>query len=255
MYRRATLIIFLSIATHFIWFLDCNPLLYFYDIYITKYSERNSGDGDRRVFLPDSDSLPELENKTIWITGASSGIGAELAIQLSYTGVSHLILSGRNINRLESVAKSCRHDGGEIQISIVPFDMAAEPTMLDEAVQTALDAASSGINILVLNAGQYQLSPALETQLDDAIPQLMQTNFIGPASLSQKLIQKDKWKERGYGHIVTVSSLMGRGASPLNSVYSSTKYALRSYFASLAAEERSWLRVSLAPLRLSQSIQ
>jgi len=234
MYRRATLIIFLSIATHFIWFLDANPLLYFYDIYITIFATHDSV--DRRVFLPDS--LPQLENKKIWITGASSGIGAELAIQLSYTGVSHLILSGRNINRLESVAQSCRHDEREIQVS-------AEPTMLDEAVQTALEAASSGIDILVLNAGQYQLSPALETKLDDAIPQLMQTNFIGPASLSQKLIQNDKWKERGYGHIVTVASLMARGASPLNSVYSSTKHALRSYFASLAAEERSWLRVDI----------
>jgi len=229
MYRRAILIVFLSIIVHFIWFL-ANPLLYFYDIYI------NSKHG--------SSSLPQLENKTIWITGASSGIGAELAIQLSYTGVSHLILSGRNINRLESVAKSCRHDGREV--SIVPFDMAAEPTILDEAVQTALElSSSSGIDILVLNAGQYQLSPALETKIDEVIPQLMQTNFIGPASLSQKLIQNDKWKERGYGHIVTVSSLMGRGASPLNSVYSSTKHALRSYFASLAAEERSWLRVDI----------
>jgi len=41
------------------------------------------------------------------------------------------------------------------------------------------------------------------------------------------------------------ASLMGRGASPLNSVYASTKHALRSYFASLAAKERSWLRVDL----------
>jgi len=245
MYRRAFVIVFLSIIVHFIWFLDANPLLYFYDIYITKYSERDSGDDDRRVFLPDS--LPQLQNKTIWITGASSGIGAELAIQLSYTGVSHLILSGRNINRLESVAQTCRSsDGREILVSVVPFDMASEPAILNEAVQTALEAAaSSGIDILILNAGQYQISPALETQLDDAIPQLMQTNFIGPASLSQKLIQNDKWKERGYGHIVTVASLMARGISPLNSVYSSTKHALRSYFASLAAEERSWLRVDL----------
>lgn len=164
-------------------------MLYFYDIYI------NSKQG--------SSSIPQLENKTIWITGASSGIGRELAIQLSYTGVRHLILSGRNINRLESVAQACRtSDGIEIQVSMVPFDMAAESTILDEAVQTALEAASSGIDILVLNAGH---SPALETTIDEVIPQLMQTNFIGPASLSKKLMQKDEWKERGYGHIVTVT--------------------------------------------------
>ncbi len=99
--------------------------------------------------------------------------------------------------------------------------------------------------MLVLNAGRYQLGPALDTDLDAVAPELMRVNFVSPVLLSRKLIHADRWREDGRGHIVAVSSLMGRGTSPLNSVYSATKHALRAYFLALAAEERSWLRVDV----------
>ena len=261
MHRRSILVILLSIFAHFLWCLDANPLLFLYDMYLTRiiatthhlsniFIDGNIK-GNRRIFP--SDSIPSLEGKTIWITGASSGIGTELALQLASVRPNHLILSGRNQDKLQSVAKACRDaafqvDGIEMKmkVSIVPFDMSGGPEILDDAVSTALDEADdSGIDILILNAGQYQCSPALDTNLDEAIPHLMQVNFESPVILSQKLIQRDHWKERGYGYIVAVSSLMGRGASPLNAVYSSTKHALQGYFHSLAAEERSWLRVDV----------
>lgn len=253
MHRRAILIVIISIAGHLLWSLDANPLLLFYDIYVTRCIISRSSIiagsvENRRVFPP---GFTTLEGKTIWITGASSGIGAELALQLSSAGVGHIILSGRRKEKLESVAKSCldasmeMQSGEAMRVSMVPFDM-SQPDVLDSAVSTALNAANpSGIDILVLNAGQYQLSPALDTNLEVALPDLMQINFASPVLLSQKLIRQDRWKERKHGHIVTVASLMGRGASPLNAIYSASKHALRGYFHSLAGEERSWLRVDL----------
>ena len=102
--RRAILIILLSVAVRFLWALDASLLLLVYDTYIAGFAHDITNDG-RRTFPPGSTSL---EGKTIWITGSSSGIGAELAIQLASAGVGHLILSGRRQEKLELVAKSCR---------------------------------------------------------------------------------------------------------------------------------------------------
>ena len=247
MQRPAIFIIILSIAARLLWELDANLSLFIYDAYITRGSTVHN---QRRAFPPGS---TKLDGKTIWITGGSSGIGAELALQLATSGgVGHLILSGRKVEKLEAVAKSAReaskavNGSYTIQISMVPFNMKGGPNVLEGAVSSALEKAGpSGIDILILNAGQYQCRPALDTNVDEALPNLMQINFAAPVQLSQKLMQLDNWKERKYGHIVTVSSLMGRGPSPLNAIYSASKHALRGYFHSLAAEESSWLRVDV----------
>ncbi len=237
---------------------------YMIDKYLTNTATISADvcDDTRRIFGP---NITALEGKTIWITvtGSSSRIGAELAIQLASAGVGHLILSGRRIDKLEKVAKSCNEShtmrsnalGNErkIGISLVPFDQ-GQVEELDGAVTSALEKApESGIDIiiLILNAGQYHLAPALEleleTNVDKALPDLMQVNFASPVQLAHRLLRQDRcrWKERGYGQIVAVSSLMARGASPLNAAYSASKHALRSYFLALAVEENSWLRVDV----------
>jgi short-subunit dehydrogenase len=255
----ALYIVVLSITFHFIWFkLDANPLLFIYDAYLTIVYSIQSQTHTKRVFNGNSNNI---KGKTIWITGASSGIGAELSLQLASAGVGHLILSGRRVDKLEAVAKSCRDIAESalsipnnrennvehiLRVSLVPFDMSGKSDVIEEAVTSALQhAGTPGIDTLILNAGQYQCSPALETDVDAALPSLMKVNFESPVLLSQKLIQSNGWRERRHGHIVVISSLMARGASPLNAIYASTKHALRGYFHSLGAEERHWLRVDV----------
>ena len=251
MKHKAFFIVALSVIIKILWSLDANVLLLMYDNYLTNTASIGSND-KRRIFSLDSTAL---EGKTVWITGSSSGIGAELAIQLSSAGVGHLILSGRRVDKLETVAKECHElhmkranaigKEATLNISLVPFDL-AEPQVLDDAVNNALDTApESGIDIIILNAGQYHCAPALKTDIDKVLPDLMQVNFLSPIQLAHKLIQKDRWRERKYGHIVAVSSLMGRGASALNAPYAATKHALRGYFQTLAAEEKSFLRVNV----------
>jgi len=255
-YNKAAITVALSVVIiRLLWSLDANPLLFMYDAYLTKTATIGDTVSDgtrRRIFSLDATAL---EGKTVWISGSSSGIGAELAIQLASAGVGHLILSGRRIEKLHSVANNCTESqvmrtnalGKEqnMRISLVPFDVLGGLDVLDEAVTSALDAAESGIDIIILNAGQYFCAPALETNVDMALPDLMQVNFASPVQLAHKLMQRDRWKERKHGHIVTISSLMGRGAAPLNALYSASKHALRGYFHSLAAEEKSWLRVDV----------
>mmetsp|Transcript_12969 Transcript_12969/g.20153 ORF Transcript_12969/g.20153 Transcript_12969/m.20153 type:complete len:379 (+) Transcript_12969:129-1265(+) len=255
MKRKVALTVALSVIIKLLWSLDANPLLLMYDAYLTKtatIAATNACDDTRRIFGLDATAL---EGKTVWITGSSSGIGAELAIQLASAGVGHLILSGRRIEKLDKVAKTCRESqmvrtntlGKErkMGVSLVPFDLGRVED-LDEAVTRALEAApESGIDIMILNAGQYHCAPALETNVDKALPDLMQVNFASPVQLAHKLLQRDRWKERRHGRIVAITSLMGRGVSPLNAAYSATKHALRGYFLALAAEERSWLRVDV----------
>ena len=309
--RRAILsILLLSIAIPALWNLDANPFLYFYDIYVTNFISSSDGHGldvddvdvdarrrrrRRRSFPPGT--LPNVQNKTVWITGASSGIGAELAIQLASAGVGHLILSGRSRGRLERVSRLCieAHDDavgsrggvggssgrgrtsfavegdgdgdgdgscggggyrGGLQTSIVDFDMSGGMDVLDDAVSTALRDSSTtsdgrgrcrgGIDVLILNAGRYHIGPSYDTDHNVDLEDLMKVNCLSPIRLAHILMKADDWKyTKKFGHIVVISSLMGRGTSPLNSIYSTTKHALRAYFAALATEERSWLRVDV----------
>ncbi|KAL7466514.1 hypothetical protein ACHAXS_006808 [Conticribra weissflogii] len=301
---------FLSILVHFLWsILDANPALFFYDAYLTLFTSSTSpplsslplpksspssslhlesGNVDiddhrrRRIFRHVTNKVPNnnananannIEGKTIWITGASSGIGAELAIQLSGAGVKHLILSGRQREKLEIFADSCRRMGQEwrrinvniennntgrnkhdhlpteLQISIVPFDMSdPDPAIIENAVNAALQLTSpSGIDTLVLNAGQYQLHAALETpDPSKSLFRIMQVNFLSPTQLAHRLIHMDHWRERSRGgHVVLVNSLMGIGSAALNAAYVASKHSARGYFHTLAAEEATWLRVDV----------
>lgn len=100
------------------------------------------------------------------------------------------------------------------------------------------------IDILFLNAGRYQLKPALQTDIEE-VRNILRINFESPVELAHTLMTRDMWKDRGQGHIVVTSSLMGRGGHSLSSSYSASKHALRGYFHTLATEEQGWLRVDV----------
>ncbi len=172
--------------------------------------------------------MKNLKNKTIWITGASSGIGEALAIALSREEA-RLVLSARNRKNLESVQKACLVHTSYCMVQ--PFDI-SETSQLDVIVKNVMEQVGE-IDILINNAGRSQRSLAIETppNIDRVI---MEVNFFGVIELT-KLVLPFMLK-KGSGHIVAVSSISGKFGFPLRTAYSASKHAVQGYFESLRAE-------------------
>lgn len=167
------------------------------------------------------------KNQWIWITGASSGLGAELAKRFAALD-GNLILSARNVEKLNSVKESCK---GEGEKKILPLDLADHDSFSDK-VQEALGFGGQ-IDVLVNNGGLSQRSLAVETQLTVA-KRLFEVNYFGTIALTQLVLPY--MLQRKSGHIVVISSIVGKFGSPLRSTYSASKHALQGYFDSLRFE-------------------
>jgi short-subunit dehydrogenase len=166
-------------------------------------------------------------SKTYWITGASSGIGAALALRLAAAG-HRLVISGRNTEALEKVKRSC---GDKAGISILAFDLEnieAFPAYTHQAWEFF-----GGIDVLVNNAGFSQRALAMETpeQLERRI---MEVNYFAPVALSKAILPY--FVKQGSGHIAVVSSIAGKFGFPLRSSYAAAKHALHGYFEALRLE-------------------
>ena len=170
-----------------------------------------------------------FRDKVVWITGASSGIGKELARQLVLTSVGcKLILSSRDATKLEQVKLELLELGGKSRdIAIVPLDLADLKTLAG-AFKEALDCFQGRIpDILVNNAGISQRSLARMTSFD-VYSTLMEVDFKGPVFLSQLYTEKI-CSEKVKGHLVFVSSVAGSIPVPFRSGYCAAKSALNAY--------------------------
>ena len=167
--------------------------------------------------------------KIWWITGASSGIGTALAEALAKKDA-RLILSGRNTEALEDVAKRCATPS-----LVLPFeatDFAAIPSIVDRASDWA--AGNGGaIYGLVNNAGISQRSLAVDTVFD-VYQRIIAVDLLAPIALTQALLPK-MVAAKG-GHIIAISSVAGIAGVPLRSAYCAAKHGLIGYHDSLRAE-------------------
>ena len=166
-------------------------------------------------------NLMKNTNKILWITGASSGIGAELAKIYSHRGIK-LILSSRNVRALERVKSECYYPEN---IKILPIDLNdfyAAPALVKKAYNIF-----GRIDILINNAGVSQRSLIVDTQFD-VLKKLIEINYLGTVALSRALLPF--FLKQGFGHYVVVSSVMGKYGSPLRSGYSAAKHALHGFF-------------------------
>ncbi|KAG8511705.1 Dehydrogenase/reductase SDR family member 7, partial [Galemys pyrenaicus] len=174
----------------------------------------------------------ELTDMVVWVTGASSGIGEELAYQLSKLGVS-LVLSARREPELERVKRKCLENGSlkEKDILVLPLDL-TDRSSHEAATKTVLQEFGK-IDILVNNGGRSQRSLCAETNLD-VYKELIEINYLGTVSLTKCVLPH--MIERKQGKIVTVNSLMGIISVPLSSGYCASKHALQGFFNALRAE-------------------
>jgi short-subunit dehydrogenase len=168
-----------------------------------------------------------FENKIVWITGASSGIGEALAKHFAKLG-SRLILSSRREDELRRVAGLC---SGARSVSVLPLDL-SRPESMEDAARSALDVGGV-IDVMVHNAGVSQRSFAADTRYDvDEL--IMRTNYLGPVALTKALLPS--MRARRQGHFIVVSSVLGKFGLPGRSGYCASKHALHGFFDTLRGE-------------------
>lgn len=163
-----------------------------------------------------------LEGKSIFITGASSGIGASIAIECSKMGAS-VIISGRDIERLNSTFLLLE---GYTNMQFV-FDL----TNIEE-IESVIDQLPE-LDGLVLNAGVLK-TKLVKSVNKSAIDEVFNTNIISSIVLIQNLLKRKKIR-RG-GSIVFISSISSFSVKIGNSLYSATKGAINSFMKVLALE-------------------
>lgn len=172
--------------------------------------------------------MQEISNKTIWITGASSGIGEASAYLLAQSN-SNLILTATRADKLRSVQQKCIILGAKCEI--LPYDL-SDLENLNELADKALSLYGT-IDVLFLNAGISQRSKALDTSLD-VDKKIMDVNFVAPVIITKRILPKII--ENGGGTIAVTSSISGKFGFPLRSAYASSKFALYGFFETIHAE-------------------
>jgi short-subunit dehydrogenase len=174
--------------------------------------------------------------KIIVITGASDGIGAEMARQLAAThgGGAALVLAARGREKLDAVAAQCRGLGA--QALAVPMDVADQAQCRDLIAQAA--AAYGRLDALINNAGVSAQALFEDVKAEDLhwYESLMKTNFWGSVWCSHAALPHIKAAK---GNLVAVSSLAGLVGVPGRTAYSATKFAMTGFFEALRAELKS----------------
>lgn len=170
--------------------------------------------------------MKNLTNKTVWITGASGGIGKELAIQMARAGAK-IILTARSVDKLNAV-KDSLHGEGHL---VYPMDL-LNGEIIPGAVQEVLTKTGS-IDILVNNAGVSQRSLAKHTKLE-VDREIMELNYFSKVALTKSLLPY--LIERQGGLIISISSVAGKIGTPMRTAYCAAKHALIGFMDALRAE-------------------
>ena len=162
------------------------------------------------------------------ITGASKGIGAELARQLARRGAK-LVLAARNVQELEAVAEDCRKAGAAA--ITVKADVAVERDCA--AIMSGAALAFGGIDVLVNNAGATMWARFEDINDMSILERIMQVNYMGAVYCTRHALP---YLRQSNGVLCGISSLAGRVGVPTRTGYSASKHAMTGFFDSLRIE-------------------
>jgi short-subunit dehydrogenase len=169
-----------------------------------------------------------MKDNVVIITGASKGIGAELARQLADKGA-RLVLAARNEKELEAVAGECRSRGAKVVT--VRADVAAERDC--QAIVAGATVAFGRVDALVNNAGASMWARFEDVRDLSILEHLMQVNYMGAVYCTHYALPHLR---ESRGLIVGISSLAGRTGVPTRTGYSASKHAMTGFFDSLRIE-------------------
>jgi short-subunit dehydrogenase len=178
------------------------------------------------------------QDKVIWITGASSGIGKALAHQWANSGA-RLVLSARNAEALEALKSELPNSEKH---AVFTLDL-ADSSNFDDLTSKVIDAMGR-IDILVNNGGMSQRSEAHETPME-VDRRIMEINYFGNIALTKAVLPY--FQKQQSGHFIVISSIAGKFGFFLRSAYSASKHALHGFYESLMLEEeKNGVKVTVA---------
>ena len=166
---------------------------------------------------------------TVWITGASSGIGEACARRWAAMGAG-LVLTASSSARLEPVAAACSALGSP-RVVVLPYDF-RDPDGIPELAEKAWNALD-GLDVVYCNAGISQRTGVEDTSME-MVREIMEINYFAPVAIAKAVL--GPMVARGGGHIAVTTSIAGRFGFPLRCGYSSSKFALYGFFETLQAE-------------------
>ena len=170
--------------------------------------------------------MKDLNNKIVWITGASSGIGKELAIQLAQEGA-RIILTARSEDKLQALKTELK---GE-QHWIVPMDLMKVdeiPNKVEEVLQQV-----GHIDILINNAGISQRSKAIDTSIE-VDRKIMELDHFSKVAMTKALLPSFIAQQSGM--YITISSVAGKIGVPMRTAYCAAKHAIIGFMDAIRAE-------------------
>lgn len=169
-----------------------------------------------------------LQGQRVWITGASSGLGLELAKQLARARA-HLVLTARRADRLETLASELRKETS-VEVECLPADMSRASDV--ERVLQAVKA--QRVDAAILNAGVTHMGPHHELEWA-AFDAMLQTNVVSTTRVTSELVRHAQTTQHPL-RIMLVTSMAGLMPVPFQAAYSGTKAFLTAFGTALAHE-------------------
>lgn len=190
----------------------------------------------------------KYKDKCVWITGASSGIGAELARLFAEEGAK-VIISSHEAEELEGVRKKL--EPISMDVHTVVFNL-GNPEEVAATAESVLEKFGR-VDVLMNNGGISTRSEAMETSLE-IDRRIMEIDYFSGVILTKALLPK--MIAKGYGHIGVTSSISGKFGWPYRSAYAAAKHALFGFYLSLWAEnKKKGIRVTIfSPGRVRTNI-
>jgi short-subunit dehydrogenase len=168
------------------------------------------------------------QGKTIWITGASSGIGEAFA-RAFYKEGANLILSSRREKALLEVKKSLGQETSNVKVVLLDL---TDTDSFSAKTKEALEAFGQ-IDVLLNNGGVSQRATVMESEMK-TYRRLMEINYFGAVGLTKQVLPH--MVERKSGHIIVTSSVAGKIGTKYRSGYAASKHAVQGFFNSLRQE-------------------
>lgn len=168
-----------------------------------------------------------LKDQTVFITGASSGIGKACAGLFASLGV-NVVISARRLDRLKTMEKeiSLQH-----KVKVIPVQLDVQNNTKVEALFRQLEKDKIEIDILVNNAGLALSTDKMQDAKVSNWDIMIDTNIKGLLYVTRAVLPG--MVKRNRGHIINIGSIAGHGCYPLGNIYSATKHAVRAISQSL----------------------